>query len=224
VSQAITILYEDEHMLAVEKPAGLLVYPLENDAREETLVDILRPKLNFNNPTERSGIVHRLDRETSGILLVAKDEKTETMLKKEFKERNVKKIYSTLVQGRIEPKKGEIKIPLGRASKDRLRVVPSPDGRESHTLYEVERYFPKDDTSLVRAELKTGRTHQIRVHFSAIGHPVVGDKKYSSGASGLDRQFLHATEIEFVHPYTKKTVKVKSALPSDLKQYLSKLS
>jgi 23S rRNA pseudouridine1911/1915/1917 synthase len=224
VSQKINILYEDEHMLAVEKPAGLLVYPLENDTTEDTLIDILRPKLNFESPTSRSGIVHRLDRETTGILLLAKDVNTEAMLKKEFKDRNIKKIYKALVRGRVEPERGEIKIPLGRASKDRLRVVPSADGRESHTLYEVEKYYPKDNVSLVQVELKTGRTHQIRVHFSAIGHPIVGDKKYSSGSSGFNRQFLHAIELEFVHPYTKKIMKLKSPLSSDLIQYLSKLS
>lgn len=218
------ILFEDKDMMVVEKPAGLLVYPLGNDRKEITLIDLLKGKLNFKHPNVRSGIVHRLDRETSGVLLVAKNEETESRLKNMFREREVEKTYTTLVWGILKPEKGEIKIPLGRASKDRLRVVPKENGRYSHTTYEVEKYYPKSNMTLVRVGLKTGRTHQIRVHFAAIGHPVVGDNKYTNKKTELKRQFLHATEIKFKHPYTGKLLVVRSPLSEDLKVFLKKVS
>jgi 23S rRNA pseudouridine1911/1915/1917 synthase len=204
----LNILYEDQYIIAVEKPAGVLAYPLPG-SDEKTIGDI------YNALP-----IHRLDRDTSGIILLAKSEEVKEIMQKLFKERQIEKTYTALVCGKVEPKSGEIKIPLGRGSKDRLRVVPSTEGRESHTTYSVEKYFEEKDMSLLRVGLKTGRTHQIRVHFSAIGHPVVGDKKYSKKESTLKRQFLHATEISFIHPYTHKLINLKSPLPKDLKSYL----
>lgn len=206
------ILFEDENILAVEKPAGVLAYPLPG-SNEETIGDMVG-----------ATPVHRLDRDTSGIILLAKNEKSKRAMQKLFKDRKIEKTYLTLLWGKVEPEKGEIKIPLGRGSKDRLRVVPQTEGRASHTVYEVEKYFQERDMTLVRVGLKTGRTHQIRVHFSAIGYPVVGDTKYSKRTVSLKRQFLHATKLCFVHPYTHKEVRLESPLPDDLKTYLTTLS
>lgn len=221
----VSTIFEDENMMAVEKPAGVLVYhlPGETSIDETTLLDMVKPKLSFKNPNERSGIVHRLDRETSGIILIAKNEKTEEALKKLFKDRNIKKTYLALVHGKVTPDVGEVAIPLGRGSKDRLRVVPNEQGKESRTRYQVLKYFPKTVMSLLSVDLLTGRTHQIRVHMSAIGHPVVGDAKYANRKSDLKRQFLHAAELKFTHPFTGEEIDLKSDLPNDLKAYLNVL-
>lgn len=206
------ILFEDEYILAVEKPAGILSYPLPG-SNEKTIGDIYSALP-----------VHRLDRDTSGIILLAKNKRAKKVMQGLFKERKIKKTYIALLWGKVEPERGEIKIPLGRGSKDRLRVVPDTAGRKSHTAYEVKKYFKVSDMTLAQVGLMTGRTHQIRVHFSAIGHPVVGDAKYSKKVTILTRQFLHASEIIFTHPYTHKLVELKSPLPNDLKSYLSTLS
>ena len=202
------ILFEDKYLLVVNKPAGILSYPLPK-SEEKTIGDIVGALP-----------VHRLDRDTSGVMILAKDKNTKALMQKQFAERKIEKEYISLVWGKVEPEKGEIKIPLGRGSKDRLKIVPSSSGRESHTVYRVVSYFPGSNLSLVELDLKTGRTHQIRVHMSAIGHPVVGDKKYSNKNTELQRQFLHAQKIIFSHPITKKEVIVKSKLPNDLNLFL----
>jgi 23S rRNA pseudouridine1911/1915/1917 synthase len=209
--QDIKILFEDQYIIVAEKPAGMLSYPLPG-SDEKTIGDILGALP-----------VHRLDRDTSGVLVLAKDENTKEAMQKLFSDRKIEKKYITLVWGKIEPKTGEIKIPLGRGAKDRLKVVPSASGRDSHTIYEVSHYYPDSDVSLLAIDLMTGRTHQIRVHMSAIGHPVVGDMKYSNKESGLPRQFLHAKSIAFEHPITGQKVAVASELPDDLKNYLDTL-
>jgi 23S rRNA pseudouridine1911/1915/1917 synthase len=208
----IPVIYEDEYIKAVEKPAGVLAYPLPG-SDEKTVGDMV------------GGLpIHRLDRDTSGILLLAKTEEYKTEFQKLFAEREIEKRYKALVWGKVEPEVGEINIPLGRGAKDRLRVVAKHGGRESRTLYKVEKYFAHNKMSLVDVDLKTGRTHQIRVHFSAIGHPVVGDAKYSVRKSELKRQFLHAYSINFTHPYTHQKITLHSDLPPDLSSYLLQLS
>lgn len=209
--QSINIIYEDDCIIAAEKPAGMLSYPLPG-SDEKTIGDILGALP-----------VHRLDRDTSGILLLAEDVKTKEAMQKLFHDRLIEKKYTALVWGKVEPKTGEIKIPLGRGAKDRLKVVPSATGRESHTLYEVTKYFPESDMSLLSIGLKTGRTHQIRVHMKAIGHPVVGDMKYSNKKTELSRQFLHATSISFKHPVTGKEIGLSSDLSPDLADFLATL-
>jgi 23S rRNA pseudouridine1911/1915/1917 synthase len=206
----VSIIFEDDYLIAAEKPAGVLSYPLPG-SDEKTIGDILGALP-----------AHRLDRDTSGILVLAKDKSTKAKMQKLFKDREIVKEYTTLVWGKLEPRVGEINIPLGRGSKDRLKVVPSVTGRESHTIYEVTEYFPKSNTSLLKVGLKTGRTHQIRVHMSAIGHPVVGDPKYSNKKVELERQFLHASHIQFIHPVTGKAVDIISELPDDLSHYLAR--
>lgn len=190
----------------------MLSYPIPG-SDEKTIGDILSALP-----------IHRLDRDTSGIILLAQDEKSKEAFQRLFRDREIEKEYTTLVWGKVEPKSGEIKIPLGRGSKDRLRVVPSSTGRESHTIYKVLKYFKDPNMSLLKIRLKTGRTHQIRVHMAAIGHPVVGDKKYTKKPEGPGRQFLHASHIAFVHPVTGKKVSLDSELPKDLTDYLATLT
>lgn len=218
----INILFETENYLVAEKSAGLLVYLPQGAKQEETLHDMVWEKLNFKAKDERSGIVHRLDKDTSGLILIAKNPNAQEKLKELFLKRTIEKKYVALVQGKLEPENGEIKIPLGRASKDRLRVVPKEMGKESVTSYKVLKYYPKNNFSLVDIGLKTGRTHQIRVHFGSIGHPVVGDPKYSRKRDDLNRQFLHAKSLRFIDPFNTKEVFVESELPEDLKNFLLK--
>lgn len=219
----INILYEDKDLIVVEKPAGVLAVPLSPRRT------VLPEGQSFNRGEKTIGDLvgaipcHRLDRDTSGIMILAKNEKAKEAMQKIFAERKIKKIYTALVWGKVEPEKGEIMIPLGRGSKDRLRVVPNVRGRTSHTLYEVVKYYPESNMCLLTVDLKTGRTHQVRVHFSAIGHPVVGDAKYSNRKTELARQFLHASEISFVHPFTGEEICLKSKLSKDLKSFLSSL-
>jgi 23S rRNA pseudouridine1911/1915/1917 synthase len=218
----LNILYEDKNIIAVDKPAGILIYyPPHFKQTEQTLMDQVFDRLDFKVKGERNGIVHRLDRETSGVILFAKNEKAETELKKLFKEHKIKKYYIALVSGKVEPIEGRISIPLGRAPKDRLKVVPKASGKPSETLYRVLKYFPATNTSLLQIELKTGRMHQIRVHFAAIGHPVVGDSKYGNRRADLSRQFLHAKRLEFMNPFDDKKVVIESKLPPDLELFLA---
>ncbi|MDD3678885.1 MAG: RluA family pseudouridine synthase [Patescibacteria group bacterium] len=220
----IKILYEDNNILAVDKPAGLLVYsPKHFKEAEDALIDQVLSYLNLKKKSERAGVVHRLDRDTSGVILFAKNKEAETKLKKIFKDRKIKKYYTVLVKGRISPEKGIINIPLGRASKDRLRVVPSSSGKPSETLYRVINYFKREDLSLLEVELKTGRMHQIRVHFSAIGHPVLGDSSYGGKSEKINRQFLHASKIEFIDPFNDKNLKISSKIPKDLAGFFENL-
>lgn len=212
-------------MIAVNKPAGVLVYyPAHFKQTEETLLDQVFDKLDYRAKGERNGVVHRLDRETSGVLIFAKNEEAEAELKKVFKERKIKKYYTALVGGQIEPKEGKITIPLGRAPKDRLMVVPKASGKPSTTLYCILKYYPHANVSLLQIELQTGRTHQIRVHFAAIGHPVVGDVKYGNRRADLGRQFLHATSLRFVSPFDNKEIYIEAELPKELESYLKNIS
>lgn len=219
----IKILFEDKNLIIVDKPAGVLAFPLPGSS-EKTVGDIV-------------GALpcHRLDRDTSGVMILAKNEKARAEIQTLFKKRNITKKYKTLVWGKVEPRVGEINIPLGRHAKDRLRVVPKIGGRESRTLYKVIKYYrliserpqinePIEYASFLVVDLKTGRTHQIRAHFSAIGHPVVGDKKYSNKRSTLDRQFLHAYQISFTNPFTKEVLTIDSELPNDLELFLKSIS
>lgn len=201
-------IFEDKYLIVVEKPAGILSYPLPG-SDEKTVGDLVGAQP-----------VHRLDRDTSGILILAKSEDAKAKMQALFKSRQITKKYTALVWGKVEPETGEINIPLGRGRNDRLRVVPKAGGRESVTEYQVEKYFPKSDMSLLSVNLKTGRTHQIRVHMSAIGHPVVGDPKYSKKGTDLARQFLHSSYTSFIHPITGEKIELKSALPADLKIFL----
>lgn len=212
----IKVLYEDENILAVDKPAGMLVYlPRHIKTAERTLLDEVAGKLNFPSIGERTGVVHRLDRDTSGVILFAKNSDSEKKLKGIFKARQIRKHYVAIVHGKLEHNQGRITIPLGRAPRDRLKVIPKASGKPSETLYRVLGYYPDKDVSKLEIELKTGRMHQIRVHLAAIGHPVVGDKLYGRKNDDFSRQQLHAYKLQFISPFTSDSIEIVSRLPED---------
>jgi 23S rRNA pseudouridine1911/1915/1917 synthase len=208
------IVYEDEHLLVVDKPAGLVVHPARGH-REGTLSQLLAGVAAGGEP-ERAGIVHRLDRETSGLLVVARSEEAHRLLQRALAARRIEREYLALVEGRPPARSGTIEAPIGRDPRVRTRKAVGGDfPREARTRFELERALP--EYSLLRVRLDTGRTHQIRVHFQAIGHPVAGDPEYGTpGLLGLQRQFLHAARLAFEHPFTEESLELRSPLPGDL--------
>lgn len=218
--EPLRIAYEDEHLLVVDKPAGLVVHPARGH-REDTLSQLLAPLLAGGDP-ERAGIVHRLDRDTSGLLVVSRSPEAHRLLQAALAGRRIEREYLALVEGRPPARTGTIEAPIGRDPRIRTRMaVGGVAPREARTHFTLERALP--DASLLRLRLETGRTHQIRVHLQAIGHPVVGDPEYGmAGMLGLERQFLHATRLAFDHPITGERVDVSSPLPPDLQTALER--
>jgi 23S rRNA pseudouridine1911/1915/1917 synthase len=209
-----TIAYEDEHLLVVDKPAGVVTHPGANN-EHGTLVQALRGRTAGGDP-ERPGVVHRLDRDTSGLLVVARTEDAHAALSELIAAREVLRQYAALVEGRPPARTGTIEAPLGRDRRIRTRMsTDTDDPRDAVTHFEVEEAFAR--TTLLRVRLETGRTHQIRAHLKAIGFPVCGDPEYgSTGRLGLRRQFLHAGRLAFAHPLTGAAVDVSSPLPDEL--------
>jgi 23S rRNA pseudouridine1911/1915/1917 synthase len=216
----VPVVYQDDRLLVVDKPAGLITHGAPGIA-EPTLVDALRGRAGGGR-ADRAGIVHRLDRDTSGLLVVARDEITLLKLQALLRRRRISRIYSALVRGRPPSRTGRIDAPIGRDRRHPTRMSVETDfPREAATRFELVE--PLVDRSLLRVQLETGRTHQIRVHLDAIGHPVVGDPLYGHGPElGLDRQFLHACELSFVHPWTAEPLDVTSPLPADLASALQR--
>ena len=214
------VAYEDDHLLVVDKPAGVVVHPARGHATG-TLVQALAGRAGGGEDPERPGIVHRLDRDTSGLLVVARDEATHRALKAALQRRAITREYLVLVEGRPPARTGTIDAPLGRDRRDRTLMSTDTDiPREAVTHFEIERALP--ETTLLRVRLETGRTHQIRAHLKAIGHPVVGDPVYGTpGRLGLSRQFLHAARLAFEHPVSGELVDVTSPLPPDLEAALA---
>ena len=209
------VAYQDDDLLVVDKPAGVVVHPARGNWTG-TLSQALEGVAAGGEEPWRAGIVHRLDRDTSGLLVVAKREDVHRALKGLLASRRLHREYLALVEGRVDSRSGTIDAPIGRDRRDRVLVsIDSDSPREARTHFELERVLP--GSSLLRVELETGRTHQIRVHMAAIGHPVVGDRQYGGRpAYGLTRQFLHATRLAFPHPVTGELVDVVSPLPEDL--------
>ena len=209
------IAWEDEQLLVIDKPAGVVVHPARGH-RGGTLAQALAGRVAGGEDPERAGIVHRLDRDTSGLLVVARSEPVHGALKRQLAERRLVREYLALVEGRPPARRGTIDAPLGRDRRVRTRISTDTDEpREAVTHFEVERALPYD--TLLRVRLETGRTHQIRAHLLAIGHPVAGDAEYGApGRHGLRRQFLHAARLAFPHPVTGAAVDVSSPLPPDL--------
>jgi 23S rRNA pseudouridine1911/1915/1917 synthase len=209
------IAYEDDCLLVVDKPAGVVVHPARGHW-EGTLAQALGGVAAGGEETWRAGIVHRLDRDTSGLLVVAKRDEAHRALKALLARRGLRREYLALVDGHPPARTGTIDAPIGRHRRDRkLMSIDTDEPREARTHFEIEQLLPA--TALLRVALETGRTHQIRVHLAAIGHPVCGDPQYgTAGRLGLDRQFLHAARLAFAHPMTGAPVDVRSALPSDL--------
>jgi 23S rRNA pseudouridine1911/1915/1917 synthase len=214
------IVYEDEHLLVVDKAAGVVVHPAKGH-REDTLSQLLAGSVAGGDP-ERAGIVHRLDRDTSGLLVVARSELAHARLQKALARREIEREYLALVQGRPPARSGTIEAPIGRDARVRTRMaVGGAHAREARTHFELDRALAEH--SLLRLRLETGRTHQIRVHLRAIGHPVAGDPDYGTpGMLGLRRQFLHAARLAFAHPLSGEPIEVSSPLPGDLQAALAR--
>ena len=217
----LKIVYEDNDLLVVDKPAGLAVHPAPGH-RSHTLVNAVLgylPGLAEDDESLRPGIVHRLDKDTSGLILVAKNRLAQANLSDQFKSRSVSKAYLVLVKGKLTPESGIIEAAIGRDPRNRQRMAVVSRGREARTDYRVLRYI--GNHSLLEIKPETGRTHQIRVHLAAIGFPVVGDTSYGVGSPHLSRQFLHASKIGFHLPSTGRFVEFTSPLPPDLEQALN---
>jgi 23S rRNA pseudouridine1911/1915/1917 synthase len=218
-------VYEDEDLLVVDKSAGLVVHPAPGHPTG-TLVNALLARYSDlpKSEKQRPGIVHRLDRDTSGLIIVAKSTEAQRSLQRQFKEGRVRKVYLALVEGVVEPERGLIDAPIGRDPRNRKRmaVVPST-GREARTEYVVLEHL--GGYSLLEVRPQTGRTHQVRVHLAFIGHPVVGDKVYGLRKQplGLKRQFLHAHRLRFRLPSTGRELELVSELPGDLSAVLTQL-
>jgi 23S rRNA pseudouridine1911/1915/1917 synthase len=214
------IVWEDEQLFVVDKPAGLVVHPGAGHAGD-TLVDALRGRIAGGDPT-RPGVVHRLDRDTSGLLVLARSEEAHRRLAELVRARALDRTYLALVSGRPRSRQGRIEAPIGRDRHDPTRVSLDTDTpRDAVTHFEVERLWP--ERALLRVRLDTGRMHQIRVHLAAIDLPVAGDPVYGVRTPGLERQFLHAGELDFPHPFGGPRVETRSELPADLAAYLAAL-
>jgi 23S rRNA pseudouridine1911/1915/1917 synthase len=212
------VVYEDEHLLVVDKPAGVVVHPAPGH-ETGTLAQALAGRAAGGGEPWRPGIVHRLDRDTSGLLVVAKSDPVHRALQQSIRKRDMRREYLALVAGRPDARSGTIDAPIGRDRRDRTAHSTSTDApRDAITHFSIEQAFPR--TTLLRVALDTGRTHQIRVHLAAIGHPVCGDSQYGGGPCGkrlgLTRQFLHATKLVFTHPITGAPVVCESNLPVSL--------
>lgn len=223
------VVYEDDALLVVDKPAGMVVHPAPGHTGG-TLANALLAHspalagLDLPSSEQRPGIVHRLDRDTSGLILLAKTEKVQRALQQQFKDRRVDKAYLALVHGHLQPAWGRIEAPIGRDPQHRQRMAVLPGGREAVTEYHVLEQFAWQTGpaagmySLVKAEPRTGRTHQIRVHLASVGHAVVGDPVYGRRRTHLplERQFLHAGHLGFQHPVTGQRLELDTPLPADL--------
>ncbi len=223
----LTILYEDADIIAIDKPAGMVVHPAAGHATG-TLVNALLyhfPNLEGVGESGRPGIVHRLDKDTSGVILVAKHPRAHRHLQAQFKARTVEKTYLALVHGHVSPKQGVIDAAIGRHPRHRQRmaILPADQGRAAQTEYRVLGYY--GPTTLVEAHPLTGRTHQIRVHFASLGHPIVGDALYGRrDAYGLGRHFLHAHRLRFRRPSDDRVIELVSHLPEKLQALLDRLA
>ncbi len=219
----VAIIYQDDDVIVVDKPSGLTVHPAPGHP-SGTLVNALlavAPQLAEFRQTMRPGIVHRLDKDTSGLLVVAKSERARASLTRQLKEREVGKTYLALVHGVPQAPRGTIEAPIGRHPRNRKKMAVVAGGREAETKYRVREAL--DGFALLEVEPVTGRTHQIRVHLAAIGHPVVGDAVYGKRSGLTERQFLHACKLAFDLPSSGRLVEFESPLPPDLRQVLDSL-
>ena len=216
----LSVVYQDAHLLVVDKPAGLTVHPAPGHP-SGTLVNALLavvPDLKGIGGELRPGIVHRLDKETSGLMVVAKTHQAHLELSRQIKERQVEKGYLALASGVVTPNEGVIDAPIGRNPRHRKKMAVVAGGRAARTRYKVLR--SSDRYSFVEVMLETGRTHQIRVHFASLGRPLVGDRVYGNRSPLIKRQFLHAHLLGFTHPETGEWRQFTSSLPADLRAVL----
>jgi len=220
----LTIVYEDSDLLVVDKPAGLTVHPAPGHPSHTLVNAVLAycPDILAIDGSQRPGIVHRLDKDTSGLMLVAKNSAAHLNLSQQLRARSIVRRYKVLVRGRLSPERGAIEAPIGRDPRHRQRMAVVSRGRPACTRYRVLGY--PGEYTLLEATLETGRTHQIRVHLSAIGYPVVGDTVYGTRSPFLGRQFVHAHRLRFQLPSTGEIVELSSELPPDLEGALRHIS
>lgn len=219
----IEVVYEDDDIIVVNKPKGLVVHPA-NGNPDGTLVNAImamcKESLSGIGGELRPGIVHRLDKDTSGLLIVAKNDKAHINMSEQIKNRQVTKKYIALVRGVIQEDDATIDMPIGRSTKDRKKMAVTKNGKQAVTHFKVLKRYPK--YTLLEVKIDTGRTHQIRVHMAEIGHPVVGDMVYSNGKNdfGIQGQMLHAKSLDFKHPITGKQMHLEAELPQYFKSIL----
>ena len=220
----LSVIYEDESLIVIDKPAGLSVHPGPGhpDGTLINAVMALCPDITGVGEDNRPGIVHRLDMDTSGVIVVAKNDRSHRSLSDQFKNRTVTKKYVALVEGNMYQKKAIIDGPIGRDPHNRKKMAIIENGRDAKTEYAVDERFAQFDWLSVKP--KTGRTHQIRVHLCSLGHPVAGDILYGNRVAGLDRQFLHAESLSLAHPSNNSLMEFKSPLPQDLLKFKHSLS
>ena len=221
----LDILYEDDYLLIVNKKSGMVVHPAAGNY-SHTLVNALLYRFNLSHKDNiRPGIVHRIDKDTSGVLVVAKDDKTHDLLSEMIKEKKVERIYFALVEGIIMHDTGDIDAPIGRDTVNRQKMmVTDVNSKDAFTHFRVLKRYKKENKTLIECKLKTGRTHQIRVHMEYIGHPIYNDPVYGKGKNKTPfGQFLHSKSIEFIHPITNEHIKREAPLPKEFQDYLDKL-
>ena len=223
----VEVIYEDNDIIVVNKPKGMVVHPA-NGNPDGTLVNAImamcKDSLSGIGGEIRPGIVHRLDKDTSGLLIVAKNDKAHINMSEQIKNREVKKIYIALVRGVVSENEATINMPIGRSTKDRKKMAVRKDGKEAVTHFKVLKRYNK--YTLLEVKIDTGRTHQIRVHMAEIGHPVVGDMVYSNGKNefGVEGQMLHAKSLDFRHPITGKQMHLEAELPEYFEKVLEQLT
>ena len=222
----VEVIYEDNDIIVVNKPKGMVVHPA-NGNPEGTLVNAImamcKDSLSGIGGELRPGIIHRIDKDTSGILIVAKNDKAHIEMSNQIKNHEVRKIYIALVRGVVGENEATIDMPIGRSTKDRKKMAVVKNGKEAVTHFRVLKRY--DKYTLLEVKIDTGRTHQIRVHMAEIGHPVVGDMVYSNGKNdfGVEGQMLHAKSLDFKHPITKKQMHLEAELPEYFKSVIKKL-
>lgn len=220
----ISIVYEDKDVIVVNKERGMVVHPAPGNYKD-TLVNALLfhcKDLSSINGVKRPGIVHRIDKDTSGLIMVAKNDISHNFLANQLKDKTASRVYVALVHGKVHVPKGIINAPIGRDPKSRVKMAVVKDGKEAITEFTVLKYYK--DFTLIECRLKTGRTHQIRVHMSYIGYPLVGDPLYGPRKQKYgDKQYLHAKELSFIHPSTKEKVTFKTELPEYFEKFLNSI-
>ncbi len=225
----VEIIYENEDMIVVNKPKGMVVHPA-NGNPDGTLVNaimaICKDSLSGIGGEIRPGIVHRIDKDTSGILMVAKNDKTHIKLSEQIKNHEVKKTYIAMVRGIVKENEATINMPIGRSTKDRKKMAVNKNGKEAITHFRVIERFPKHNCTLLEVKIETGRTHQIRVHLSQIGYPIIGDGVYSNGKNewGIQGQCLHAKSLQFKSPTTGEEICLEAKLPEYFQKLMEQLS
>jgi len=222
---SLNVVYEDEDIAVIDKPVGMTVHPGAGHV-DDTLANAAVhrwPQISGIGEPDRPGIVHRLDRDTSGLMVIALSQRAYEKLSEMIRDREITRIYSALVHGVPKNSEGVVDAPIGRSPHGRTRQAVREDGRPSRTHYRVE--YELGDYAYLEVRLETGRMHQIRVHMDAIGHPVIGDQTYGrrKNLPNLNRQFLHASKLEFAHPVSGEPISVSSEIPDDLKRALDTL-